>query len=269
MVRVLEKRLGALPVVAEFGAGWIAEIVDELCPVRPVAWISHGEVMEALVANRLAPRRRRRVQISWTFLLCCFWCPIVKLALVIRWAYLAEPTLFPDVIVISLDVVEHGGPDLARVAPHVLIDQLLLDRRIERFRRRVVIAYAGVPDRRDNTLGEKAVAVPSRGILGTAVMVRHKLAYAYSRPAGSQRIIQGLEHQVRAHVVIHGPADDLIRAHVDKRRQVRETRIRPDIGISPTHSWSGSGAVNWRSTRSTRPPIALLSCTVVRADGPG
>ena len=139
--------------------------------------------------------------ISWTFPLCCFWCPIVKLALVIRWAYLAEPTLFPNVIVISLDVVEHGGPDLARVAPHVLIDQLLLDRRIKRFRRRIVIAYAGVPDRRDNTLGEKAVAVPSRGILGTAVMVRHKLAYAYSRPAGSQRIIQGLEHQARAHVV--------------------------------------------------------------------
>src|SRR5438309_5448640 len=100
--------------------------------------------------------------ISWTFPLCCFWCPIVKLALVIRWAYLAEPTLFPDVIVISLDVVEHGGPDLARVAPHVLIDQLLLDRRIKRFRCRVVVAYAGVPDRRDNTLGEKAIAVPSR-----------------------------------------------------------------------------------------------------------
>src|SRR5271169_5632431 len=131
---------------------------------------------------------------------------------------------------LRLNSYEHGGPDLARVAPHVLIDQLLLDRRIKRFRCRVVVAYAGVPDRRDNTLGEKAIAVPSRGILGTAVMVRHKLAYAYSRPAGGQRIIQGLEHQARAHVVIHGPADDLIRAHVDKRRQVRETRIRPDIG---------------------------------------
>ena len=65
--------------------------------------------------------------ISWTFPLCCFWCPIVKLALVIRWAYLAEPTLFRDVIVISLDVVEHGGPDLARVAAHGLIDQPFLD----------------------------------------------------------------------------------------------------------------------------------------------
>ncbi len=50
---------------------------------------------------------------SWT--LCCFWRPIVKLALVIRRAYLAEPTLFPDVIVISLDVAEHGGPDFVSI----------------------------------------------------------------------------------------------------------------------------------------------------------
>ena len=64
VVRVLEKRLGALPVVAEFGRRLrIAEIIDELCPVRPVAWISHGEVIEALVVNRLtAPAPMVRVQ---------------------------------------------------------------------------------------------------------------------------------------------------------------------------------------------------------------
>jgi transposase len=64
VVRVLEKRLGALPVVAEFGRRLrIAEIVDELCPVRPVAWITHGEVIEALVANRLtAPAPLVRVE---------------------------------------------------------------------------------------------------------------------------------------------------------------------------------------------------------------
>ena len=64
VVRVLEKRLGALPVVAQFGRRLrIAEIVDELCPVRPVAWITHGEVIEALVANRLtAPAPMLRVQ---------------------------------------------------------------------------------------------------------------------------------------------------------------------------------------------------------------
>jgi transposase len=64
VVRVLEKRLGALPVVAEFGRRLrIAEIVDELCPVRPLAWITHGEVIEALIANRLtAPAPMLRVQ---------------------------------------------------------------------------------------------------------------------------------------------------------------------------------------------------------------
>ncbi len=63
MVRLLEKRLGALPVVAEFGRRLrIAEIVDELCPARPVALITHGEVIEALVANRLtAPAPMLRV----------------------------------------------------------------------------------------------------------------------------------------------------------------------------------------------------------------
>ena len=64
VIRLLEKRLGALPVVAEFGRRLrIAEIVDELCPVRPVALITHGEVIEALVANRLtAPAPMLRVQ---------------------------------------------------------------------------------------------------------------------------------------------------------------------------------------------------------------
>lgn len=53
-VRVLEKRLGALPVVAEFGRRLrIAEIVDELCPIRDLAPLSHGEVVEVLIANRL------------------------------------------------------------------------------------------------------------------------------------------------------------------------------------------------------------------------
>ena|SRR5882724_2826742 len=64
VVRLLERRLGALPVVAEFGRRLrIAEIVDDLCPVRPVAWISHGEVIEALVASRLtAPAPMVRVE---------------------------------------------------------------------------------------------------------------------------------------------------------------------------------------------------------------
>jgi transposase len=46
--------LGALPVVAGFCSRLkIRDVVDEACPVRDVAGLSHGQVVEALVANRL------------------------------------------------------------------------------------------------------------------------------------------------------------------------------------------------------------------------
>jgi transposase len=46
--------LGSLPVVAGFSRRLdIAGIVDRLCPVRDVAILSHGQVIEALIANRL------------------------------------------------------------------------------------------------------------------------------------------------------------------------------------------------------------------------
>lgn len=51
---VVDKVLGALPVVAEFARRLdIAGIVDRACPVRDVALLTHGQVIEALVANRL------------------------------------------------------------------------------------------------------------------------------------------------------------------------------------------------------------------------
>lgn len=50
----VEKSLGALPVVAAFEKRLdIAGIIDRLCPVRDVAVATHGQVIEALVANRL------------------------------------------------------------------------------------------------------------------------------------------------------------------------------------------------------------------------
>jgi hypothetical protein len=61
VVRVLEKRLGALPVVAEFGRRLqIAEIVDGLCPVRPVAWITYPGNPRTLVPHPQLPHLRRR-----------------------------------------------------------------------------------------------------------------------------------------------------------------------------------------------------------------
>jgi hypothetical protein len=54
VVEVLEKRLGSLPVIADFSRRLdIAGIIDRVCPMRDVALVSHGQVIEALIANRL------------------------------------------------------------------------------------------------------------------------------------------------------------------------------------------------------------------------
>ncbi|MFI1865327.1 IS1634 family transposase [Streptomyces jumonjinensis] len=51
---VVEKRLGALPVAAEFLRRLdVAGIVDEVCPGGASAYLTHGQVIEALVVNRL------------------------------------------------------------------------------------------------------------------------------------------------------------------------------------------------------------------------
>lgn len=50
----LEKQLGSLPVIADFCRRLdIAGIIDGACPIREVALASHGQVIEALIANRL------------------------------------------------------------------------------------------------------------------------------------------------------------------------------------------------------------------------
>jgi len=49
---VADKTLGALPVVAEFARRLdIAGIVDRACPVRDLALLSHGQVIEALMGS--------------------------------------------------------------------------------------------------------------------------------------------------------------------------------------------------------------------------
>jgi hypothetical protein len=62
----VEKMLGSLPVVADFCRRLgIGEIVDAACPVREVVTLTHGQVIEVLVANRLtSPAPLLHVQ-SW------------------------------------------------------------------------------------------------------------------------------------------------------------------------------------------------------------
>ena len=50
----VEKTLGSLPVVAQFCRRLdVAGTIDRLCPVRSVAKLTHGQVIETLIANRL------------------------------------------------------------------------------------------------------------------------------------------------------------------------------------------------------------------------
>ena len=50
----LEKTLGALPVIADYGRRLdLAGIIDRACPMRDLALLNHGQVIQALVANRL------------------------------------------------------------------------------------------------------------------------------------------------------------------------------------------------------------------------
>ena len=62
----VDKVLGALPVVAEYCRRLdLVGIIDRACPVRDVAILSHGQVIEALIANRLtSPAPMWRV-IDW------------------------------------------------------------------------------------------------------------------------------------------------------------------------------------------------------------
>jgi transposase len=50
----MEKTLGALPVVADYCRRLdLAGVIDQACPVRDLGYLTHGQVIEALVANRL------------------------------------------------------------------------------------------------------------------------------------------------------------------------------------------------------------------------
>ncbi|MEU6721534.1 DUF4277 domain-containing protein [Nonomuraea sp. NPDC046802] len=62
----MEKALGSLPVIADFCDRLrIAEIVDELCPIREVARAPHGHIVRALIANRLtSPASMMRLE-NW------------------------------------------------------------------------------------------------------------------------------------------------------------------------------------------------------------
>jgi transposase len=62
----LEKQLGSLPVIADFSRRLdIAGIIDRVCPMRDVGALSHGQVVEALIANRLTSPKAMVAVADW------------------------------------------------------------------------------------------------------------------------------------------------------------------------------------------------------------
>jgi transposase len=63
----VEKQLGSLPVIADFsGRLDIAGIIDRACPMRDLfGSISHGQVVEALIANRLTSPKAMVAVADW------------------------------------------------------------------------------------------------------------------------------------------------------------------------------------------------------------
>lgn len=63
----LEKQLGSLPVIADFSRRLdIAGIVDRACPMRDVfGSLSHGQIIEALIANRLTNPKAMVAVADW------------------------------------------------------------------------------------------------------------------------------------------------------------------------------------------------------------
>src|SRR6266536_1056148 len=62
----LEQQLGSLPVIADFSRRLdIAGIVDRACPMRDVGPLSHGQVIEALIANRLTSPKAMVAVADW------------------------------------------------------------------------------------------------------------------------------------------------------------------------------------------------------------
>jgi hypothetical protein len=55
-----------LPVIADYSRRLdLAGIIDRACPVRDVAAVSHGQVIEALIANRLTDPRPMVAVADW------------------------------------------------------------------------------------------------------------------------------------------------------------------------------------------------------------
>jgi len=65
------------------------------------------------------------------FPLCHIYIRNVSRSLKTHRAHFPQAALFPDAVVIALDVLEYRGPRLFGIQPQMLVDELFLDRGVK------------------------------------------------------------------------------------------------------------------------------------------
>ena len=94
-----------------------------------------GQVIEREPYDLLFGERKAPDGTQWSprtlvdrFPLCRIYIKNVSRSLKTHRAHFPQAALFPDAVVIALDVVEYRGPGLFGIQPQMLVDELFLDR---------------------------------------------------------------------------------------------------------------------------------------------
>ena len=120
-------RLRLVGVLA--GGGRCVCDLQEKVPVPANLLSYHLRVLRE--AGLVTATRRGRLWSPCTlvdrFPLCRIYIKNVKRSLKTHRAHFPQPALFPDAVVIALDVVEYRGPGLFGIPPQMLVDELFLD----------------------------------------------------------------------------------------------------------------------------------------------
>ena len=116
---------------------------------------------------------------------------------------------------------------MREVLPRVQVDELLLERRIPRFRGSVIETDAGLPDRRDNTIGKAGVTERPAGVLAPPVRVEDDVADT-GIPV-PHRHGERVDNHFLAHIVSDGPANHFPRIPVNYRCQVHPSAHRENV----------------------------------------
>ena len=88
------------------------------------------------------------------------------------WRRISDAAVRALTIVVDFDVLENRLSHCARSGPGVQMDELLLNRRVERFRHGIVVTNAGVADRRNDAVRQRENTEVDTRILTAAIRIK-------------------------------------------------------------------------------------------------